>query len=74
MRTALFLSELFTISDSKKVTARSITIAADTIKFVRSARLRYEQFQPETSKEEKAAEKQLKRKLQTSSKRLSKKK
>ena len=33
------------------------------IKFVRSARLRYEQFQLEASKEEKASENQLKRKI-----------
>ena len=35
------------------------------IKSARSARLRYEQFQPETSKEKKATEKQLKRKIVT---------
>ena len=35
------------------------------IKSARSARLRYEQFQLETSKEKKATEKQLKRKIVT---------
>ena len=50
---------------TKKVTASSITITADMIKFVRSARLRYEQFQFETSKEKKATEKQLERKIVT---------
>ena len=50
---------------SKKVTASSVTITADTIKSFKSARLRYEQFQLETSKEKKAAEKQLKRKIVT---------
>ena len=42
---------------SKKVTASSITITADMI--------RYEQFQLETSKEKKATEKQLRRKIVT---------
>ena len=59
---------------SKKVTASSVTITAD-IKSVRSAQLRYDQFQLETSKEKKATEKQLKRKIVTvSSNRLSKRK
>ena len=59
---------------SKKVTASSVTITAD-IKSVRSAQLRYDQFQLETSKEKKATEKQLKRKIITvSSNRLSKRK
>ena len=46
---------------SKKVTASSITITADLIKSVRSARLRYEQFQLEISKEKKPTDKQLKK-------------
>ena len=50
---------------SKKVTASSIIITADMIKSTRSARLRYEQFQLETSKEKKATEKQLKRRIIT---------
>ena len=50
---------------SKKVTASSITITADMMKSVRSVLLRYEQFQLETSKEKKATEKQLKKKIAT---------
>ena len=50
---------------SKKRTASSITITAEIIKSVRSARLRYEQFQLETLKKKKATEKQLKRKINT---------
>ena len=50
---------------SKKVTANSITITADMMKSVRSARLRYEQLQLETSKEKKVTEKQMKRKIVT---------
>ena len=50
---------------SKKVTANSITITADMMKSVRSARLRYEQLQLETSKEKKVIEKQMKRKIVT---------
>ena len=49
---------------SKKVTASSITITSD-IKSVRSARLRYDQFQLETLKGQKATAKQLKRKIVT---------
>ena len=49
---------------SKKVTASSITITSD-IKSVRSARLRYEQFQLVTLKGQKATAKQLKRKIVT---------
>ena len=50
---------------SKKATASSINITGDMIKSVRNAQLRYEQFQFETSKEKKATEKQLKRKIVT---------
>ena len=49
----------------RKGTASSITITADMIKSARSARLKYEQFQLETSKEKKATEKHLKRKIVT---------
>ena len=49
----------------KKVTASSITITADMITSVRSARLRYEQCQLKTSKNKTATEKQLKRKIVT---------
>ena len=49
---------------SKNVTASSITITSD-IKSVRSARLRYDQFQLETLKGQKATAKQLKRKIVT---------
>ena len=49
---------------SKKVTASSITITS-YIKSVRSARLRYDQFQLETLKGQKATAKQLKRKIVT---------
>ena len=49
---------------SKKVTASSITITSD-IKSVRSARLRYDQFQLETLKGQKATAKQLKREIVT---------
>ena len=49
---------------SKKVTASSITITS-CIKSVRSARLRYDQFQLETLKGQKATAKQLKRKIVT---------
>ena len=50
---------------SKKVTASSITITAEMIKSVRSARLRYEQFQLETLRKKKSTEKQLERKINT---------
>ena len=49
---------------SKKVTASSITITADMITFVRSAQLKYEQFQIETSEKKKATE-ALQRKIVT---------
>ena len=49
---------------SKKVTASSITITSD-IKSVKSARLRYDQFQLETLKGQKATAKQLKREIVT---------
>ena len=49
---------------SKKFTASSITITSD-IKSVRSARLRYDQFQLETLKGQKATAKQLKREIVT---------
>ena len=49
---------------SKKVTASSINITSD-IKSVRSARLRYDQFQLETLKGQKATAKQLKREIVT---------
>ena len=54
----VFLGIIHNYLTSKKVTASRITITTDMIKSVKSARLSYEQFQPETSKEKKATEKQ----------------
>ena len=59
------LTNIYNCLTSKKVTASSITITAEMIKSVRSARLRYEQFQLETLKKKKATKKQLKRKINT---------
>ena len=59
----VFLRIIHSHVTSQKVTASSITITADMIKSVSSARLRYEQFQRKTSKEKEATERQLKRKI-----------
>ena len=59
------LRNIYNCLTSKKVTPSSITITAEMIKSVRSARLRYEQFQLETLKKKKATKKQLKRKINT---------